>query len=222
MLSSRSRVIKAEEVKVVFAQERLTEAVAGAAPAESLADRAACEAEMEARYSQKIKAAEQESYARGVSEGIQKGIEIQKNENLKPLESLRNLMVELVEAKRAIIDGAEEQILQLSLAVAEKVIHLEVTTNREVILGVLKEAIRNIVDRENMKIHIHPDDFRYIMEINPDFIKSFDGMKNVVFEEDRSVGQGGALIETQFGEVDARLDQQYHEVKTAMASPVHR
>jgi flagellar assembly protein FliH len=72
-----------------------------------------------------------------------------------------------------------------------------------------------------MKIRLHPDDFRYIMEIKSDFIRSFDGIKNIVFEEDVSVGRGGALIETVCGEVDARLDQQYNEVKTAMLAP-HR
>lgn len=221
-MSSRCKVIKAEEVKVVAVPEKPAPVSPGADPACSAEEHASRAAEMEALYSQKIKAAEQESYARGVAEGIQKGIEIQKNENLKPVQSLLHLIVELSEAKKKIIESSEEQILQLSIAVAEKVIHQEVTTNREVILGVLKQAIKNIVDRENMKIHIHPDDFHYIMEINPDFIKSFDGVKNVVLEEDRSIGRGGALVETQFGEVDARLEQQYHEIKTALTAHVHQ
>jgi len=41
------------------------------------------------------------------------------------------------------------------------------------------------------------------------------------FCEDVSVGRGGALIETVCGEVDARLDQQYNEVKTSMLA-LHR
>jgi flagellar assembly protein FliH len=220
MQSARRKVIKAEEVKVVSAPEKAASESFGAAL--SAVERTALEAETESLYTEKIRAAEQESYARGVAEGIQKGTEIQKNENLKPLQSLANVIMELSEAKEKIIEGAEKQIIQLSLAVAEKIIRLEVTTNREVILGVLKEAIRNIVDRENMKIHVHPDDLRYIMEINPDFIKSFDGMKNVAFEEDRTVGQGGTLIETQFGEVDARIEQQYQEIKTTMTAHVRQ
>jgi len=123
------------------------------------------------------------------------------------------------ELKKNILDHAEEQIIQLSLAIAEKVIHHEVTTNREVIRNVLREAIKNIVDRENMKIRVHPHDFRYMMEIKSDFLQKFDGIRNIVFEEDETVLRGGAIIETLFGEVDARLDQQYHEIKTLMTSP---
>ncbi|MCX5836181.1 MAG: FliH/SctL family protein, partial [Deltaproteobacteria bacterium] len=56
------------------------------------------------------------------------------------------------------------------------------------------------------------------MEIKSDFLQHFDGIKNIVFEEDESVRRGGAIIETLFGEVDARLDQQYNEIKTVMVS----
>jgi flagellar assembly protein FliH len=218
---SNRKVIKAGEIKLLSKPERV-----GAVPpvvntAPSTDECAALKMELEASFAQKIQIAEREAHARGVSEGIKKGIEIQKNEHLKPLQVLNDLIKELSEVKKKMLEEAEEQIVELSLAVAEKVMHLEVTSNRDVIQGVLREAIKNIVDRENMKIRLHPDDFRYIMEIKSDFIRSFDGIKNIVFEEDVSVGRGGALIETVCGEVDARLDQQYNEVKTSMLA-LHR
>jgi flagellar assembly protein FliH len=222
MQSSHRKVIKAEEVKVIPAPEKGGKELPGGHPVPSARDHAVQEAELEASCAERIRVAEQEAHARGVSEGIQQGIEMQRNENLKPLQSLSRLILEIAETKKKALEGAEGQILQLALAMAEKVIQLEVTTNREVIQGVLREAIRNIVDRENMKIHLNPEDFRYIMEIKADFIKGFDGVKNIAFEEDASVDRGGALIETLFGEVDARLEQQFHEIKTAMMLPDRR
>jgi flagellar biosynthesis/type III secretory pathway protein FliH len=38
----------------------------------------------------------------------------------------------------------------------------------------------------------------------------------MVFEEDSSVKRGGAVVETMFGEVDARLENQLKEIKTAL------
>ena len=69
-----------------------------------------------------------------------------------------------------------------------------------------------------MKIRVHPQDFQYMMEIKSDFLQNFDGIKNIVFEKDESIQLGGATIETLFGEVDARLDQQFNEIKTLMTS----
>jgi len=69
-----------------------------------------------------------------------------------------------------------------------------------------------------MKIRLNPADFRQIMEIKEDFLQSVDGVKNVVFEEDGGIQQGGAVIETRFGEVDARLDRQIEELAASLAA----
>jgi flagellar assembly protein FliH len=55
-----------------------------------------------------------------------------------------------------------------------------------------------------------------MIEIKNDFLQSFDGIRNMTFAEDESIQRGGAIIETVCGEVDARLDQQYNEMKAAM------
>jgi flagellar assembly protein FliH len=169
-------------------------------------------------FAKKVKQAEQEFYDKGLSEGIRKGRELQSNDTLLSVQTMASIVKEISALKKSILENADEQIIQLSLAIAEKVIHLEVTTNREVIRNVLKEAIKNIGDRENMKIRVHPLDFHFMIEIKSDFLQNFDGIRNMVFEEDESIHRGGAIIETLFGEVDARLDQQYNEIKTLITS----
>jgi flagellar assembly protein FliH len=67
-----------------------------------------------------------------------------------------------------------------------------------------------------MKIRLNPRDFLHIMEVKHDFLQSIDGLKNVIFEEDSGIPPGGAVIETSFGEVDARLEQQLREIRIAM------
>jgi flagellar assembly protein FliH len=170
-------------------------------------------------YTKKLRVTEQESYEKGLSEGIRKGKELEKSQAFQTLQTMALIVKEMSMLKKNTLESLEEEIIQLSLSVAEKVIHVEVTTNREVIRGVLKEAINNIGDRENMKIRVHPQDFHYMMEIKNDFLKEFDGIRNVVFAEDESVQRGGAIIETVCGEVDARLGQQYNEIKVAMTAP---
>ena len=169
-------------------------------------------------YAKKIRSAEQQAHEKGLSEGIRQGRELQKKETLQSVQAVSALIDELSELKNSILEAAEEQILQLVLAIAEKVIHMEVKTNGEIIQNVLKAAMRNIVDRENMKVRVHPQDFQYMLEIKPDFLQSIDGIKNIVFEEDASILRGGAIIETMLGEVDARLDHQYNEIKSSMTT----
>lgn len=168
-------------------------------------------------FARKIRISEQVAYERGLSDGVRKGKELEKNETLQALEAMSAIVKEMSALKKSILENLEGEIVQLSLAIAERVIHVEATTNREVIRGVLKEAIKNIGDREDMKIRVHPQDFQFMIEIKNDFLQSFDGIRNMTFTEDESIQRGGAIIETVCGEVDARLDQQLNEMKTAMA-----
>lgn len=167
----------------------------------------------------KLQQTEQASYDRGLSDGIQKGRDIQKRETLEILQSMTRVIEEIAGLKKKMIEDVEGQIIGLALAVAEKVIQLEVTTNREIVRNVLREAIKSISDRENIKIRLHPQDFHYMVAIKSDFIQNFDGIRNIAFEEDESVQRGGAIIESLFGEIDARLEQQFSEIRKVMASP---
>jgi flagellar assembly protein FliH len=218
MSSSGRKVIKSEEVKFLQVPGGAASILSRDLGDPSLLSNGFDLGRVKDAIAKKVQLAEQESYERGLSEGIRKGRELQRNETLQTLQAMASIVKETAKLKKNILENEEQQIIQLSLAIAEKVIHLEVTTNREVIRGVLKEAIKNIGDRENMKIRVHPQDFHFMLEIKSDFLQGFDGIKNIVFEEDESIMRGGAIIETLCGEVDARLDQQYNEINTLMTS----
>jgi flagellar assembly protein FliH len=220
MKSSRRRVIKSAEVDYFSVPGGMVSRLggrqgdsaqpSGGTPASLSLER------IKEMFEKKALVVGQESYQKGLSEGIRKGRDLQQHETLQSLQAMSRIVAEMSDLKKKILENAEQQVIELSLAIAEKVLHLEVTTNREVVRNVLKEAIKNIVDRENMKIRVHPKDFHYMLEIKSDFLQNFDGIKNIVFAEDESVQRGGAIIETLFGEVDARLDQQFQEIKTVM------
>ena len=107
-------------------------------------------------------------------------------------------------------------MVRLSIAVAEKILQQEVSTRKEIILDVIKNALKNISETEGMKIRLNGQDFRYMMEVKKDFLQSFEGIRNIVFEEDSSIKRGGVVVETLFGEVDARLENQLKEIKSAL------
>lgn len=161
---------------------------------------------------QRLSKTQEEAYRKGFSEGA----ESQKKELLLTVESLAGLIRAVTALRKDIILKSEEQIVKLACGIAEKIINQEVATRRDIVLSVIKAALRNISDTDGMKIRINPQDFRYLMEMKKDFLQSFDGMRNIVFEEDIAIKKGGAVVETMFGEVDARLESQLREIKAAM------
>lgn len=164
------------------------------------------------RLRERIADTKKEAYEKGFSEGM----ESRKKEIAQILNAMAEVTRETAELKKRLCAEAEEQMLHLVFSIAEKVIHTEVSTNKNIVLEVLREAVKNVVDRDGMKIRLNPHDLRFIMEIKPDFLQEINGLKNATFEEDASIKPGGVLLETLSGEVDARLEQQLKEIKTAL------
>ena len=152
------------------------------------------------------------AYDRGFSEGTV----WQKKQNLLTLKALAEVLREAEALKRKLYAEAEEQMLDLVLAVAEKVVYEEVSANRKTILTLLREAVKSVMDREGMKICLNPSDYAFIKEMKPDFFLDLDGAKNIAFEADAAIQPGGAVLETNAGEVDARLEQRIKEIKAAL------
>ena len=165
---------------------------------------------------EKVKIAEKEAYDKGFLEGIREGINREKKELALTVESVAKLVRELKMLKEKLWESSEREMIDLAFLIAGKVIHTEVSTSKEVILTVLKDTIRNIQDKEGIKIRLNPADYNYITEAKPDFPGSFCNMKNISIEKDEEIGRGGAMIETRWGEVDARLDQQLNKIRESL------
>ena len=161
---------------------------------------------------ERLKKITDESYRKGFKEGM----ELQKKETLTAMEAIAVMTKQIPEIRKDIVEKSEQQIVKLAVAIAEKILNQEITTRKDIILDVLKGALKNVSETEGMKIRLNPLDFRYMMEVKKDFLQSFDGVRNIIFEEDTSIRKGGAVIETMFGEVDARLESQLKEIKTAL------
>jgi flagellar assembly protein FliH len=152
----------------------------------------------------------------GYKKGYKEGVEFQKKEVLPALDAIATMIKTIPVIRKDIVEKTEEQIVKLAIAIAEKILNQEVATKKDVVLGVLKNALKNISETDGMKVRLNPHDFRYMMEVKKDFLQSIDGVRNVIFEEDSAIKRGGAIVETMFGEVDARLENQLKEIKAAM------
>ncbi|MDR2861113.1 MAG: hypothetical protein LBV07_00975 [Syntrophobacterales bacterium] len=218
-MSSSKFLIKSSDVKLVKKKGSKKSSVSGdqfltAEELERQTEKTALEAKL--ALEKQIKKEQKKSFDQGLAEGIQEGIIRQKKEYAQTISAVVATMKELAELRQKIIEEAEQDILQLVFAVAEKVRAQEVQQNKTAVISVLKEAIRGITERDGMKVHLNPHDFQNITEIKEDLQTEMEGINDILFEEDPGVKPGGVIIETLFGEVDARLNQQLQEIKAGL------
>ncbi|HOD35798.1 MAG TPA: FliH/SctL family protein [Syntrophales bacterium] len=167
--------------------------------------------ELRAETEKRGRAAQGEAYERGFADGSAK----ERRELSEAIKTAVSLILELEYIRRETLERMEMRILDLAFAIAAKVIHEEPRANPEVVVRVLKAAIHNLTDRDGIRIHVNPKDHDYLVGINPEALKEVEGLRNAVFVKDEGIKRGGTLIETAFGEVDARLEEQLSEIGKA-------
>ena len=118
--------------------------------------------------------------------------------------------IEEVAALRSdIAERGERDLVKLAIEIAKKIVHREVTTDSEIALALARVTLSRLHNRAEAKVHLHPDDFAYVG-------KHADRLANgsaIELVEDRAVGRGGCLVETEMGDTDARIEQQFAEIE---------
>jgi flagellar assembly protein FliH len=152
---------------------------------------------------------EQEARERGLLEGRANA----SKEVGEAIEDLRErftiTLEELHELRSTLAARAERDLVRLALEIARKVVQREVTIDPEIALTLARVALSRIHNRASSTIHLNPDDFAFVNSQREHLQSS--GTIEIV--PDRSITRGGCLIETNMGDVDARIEQQFAEIE---------
>jgi flagellar assembly protein FliH len=124
-------------------------------------------------------------------------------------------MLERAQGKRAeILSEAEQDIIDLVLLISRKVIKVISENQRNVIISNVVQALRKIKTKGDVIIRVNMADVKLTTEHTNDFIKLVEGAKSIQVVEDSTVDSGGCIIETDFGEIDARISSQLAELES--------
>ncbi|MCL6518671.1 MAG: hypothetical protein K6T99_02455 [Armatimonadetes bacterium] len=115
----------------------------------------------------------------------------------------------------------EPELLKLAVEIAEKIIRHELAENNKYVLSTVKTALYQLRDRREIKIRVNPNDYELVRSHKDELICSFDGVHELEIIEDRRVDQGGCVIESANGELDARIATQLAEVERALMEAAH-
>ncbi|MDR0760111.1 MAG: flagellar assembly protein FliH [Treponema sp.] len=132
-------------------------------------------------------------------------------------------VLERVQNKRAeILEETEQQVIDLTLLIARKVIKVISESQRTVVISNVVQALRKLKARGNIQIRVNLIDVKLTTEHIKDFIKMVEGANDIQVMEDSTVEPGGCVIETDFGEINARISSQLAELedKILAISPI--
>jgi len=154
----------------------------------------------------------------GYTDGLKAGMELGKTEGREEgLTELRGALDRwltmgdaLTEAWRTRFEGLEEEIKDLSMAIAEKLVQAHLTAAPDSVIGVVREAMRHAAEAGQVTVIVNPRDAALVRDAKEDLGPILKGAGRFEIIEDEKVEQGACIVETKTQVIDAtrktRLD----------------
>ena len=155
----------------------------------------------------------EKAFQQGFAEGQQVGLKSGAQKVDPAINSLYQALVQLQNIRHEIHQEIEKEVVQLALAIAKKVVCHEAKTSRETIVCVAREALRRVENPAKIKIKLNPQDLQMINDTKSQLSQFLHNVDNIRFEAADSIQSGGCLIETDTGDIDARIEKQFQAIE---------
>jgi flagellar assembly protein FliH len=215
-MSSTSRVLRPEELSVVT-PVWWRDTTPAAAPLPPPKPKPAPVVKQESAAPVDRERIERDAHQRGFAEGQALGKDQALAEIQPVLDRLGRSLAELSSLRSQIRRDAEKDLLKLSIAVARRVLHRELTLDPESIEGLIKVALDKLQGRDLSRVRVHPDQEAAIRAS----IERFTSNK-VELIADTSLQSGDVLFETTHGDIDASIEAQLREIDRGFADKMRR
>ena len=169
--------------------------------------------EIEGETRRTVEAERQEVLTQGREEGRVEGYAEGKAEVDRLIERTQTVLERAQDKRGEIISETEREIIELVLLVSRKVVKVISDSQREIVVANVTEALKKVRDRGTIIIRVNLSDVKLVTDHTKEFIKLLEGVKTIQVQEDSSVDSGGCIIETDFGEIDARISSQLAEIE---------
>ncbi|AEF80963.1 flagellar assembly protein FliH [Leadbettera azotonutricia] len=214
------RIIKeAEEAAFKEVKRKTDEAQSLKRQAQDEADKIVAEANEKARQIETdsraaFEAERKEAEERGREAGRETGFSEGKAEVERLVQRTQTVLERAQDKRAEILAESEQEIIDLVLLITRKVVKVITENQRNVIISNVVQALRKVKGRGNIIIKVNMADVKLSTDHIKDFIAMVEGAKSIQVVEDSTVDQGGCIIETDFGEIDARISSQLAELET--------
>jgi flagellar assembly protein FliH len=170
-------------------------------------------AEIENEVRQTLEKKKKNARDSGREEGHEAGFAEGKAEVDRLIERTQTMLERAQDQRSKILKETEQEIVDLVLLISRKVIKVISENQRNIIVSNVLEALRKVRAKGDIIIRVNLADLQLATDHKQEFIKIMEGVKSIQIVEDSTVDSGGCIIETDFGEIDARISSQLTELE---------
>jgi flagellar assembly protein FliH len=153
------------------------------------------------------------AFQKGFTEGEKAGFEAG-TQRVDPLiNSFNQGLEQLKNIRREIHRKIEKEVAQLAVSIAKKIVCHAVNTTPAAVVWVAREALSRVENPGKIKVKLNPADLQFIQDTKSQLSHFIDNVESIRFEAEDSIRSGGCLIETDMGDIDARIETQLQAIE---------
>jgi Flagellar biosynthesis/type III secretory pathway protein len=179
------------------------------------------EEQVEAAALEKLKEIQEgaysEAYALGLEEGRKEAFQAVSGEIAQRMESLDQVLLTMKSLKKDLSAFNESHLIQLVFQMASRLAKMELSNNNDSMVDILRDAVGLAQDEEKITVRVSPAQFEFMEELKKETGRELEFVKKIAFEPSADVTDGGCIVETNYGEVDARTEQRVEQLWTALS-----
>ena len=164
----------------------------------------------------------QKAFDLGLEEGLKKALTEKTNDINHNLDELEKLMLKLINLKEEMAKQNESHLIQLVYEIARRIAFDHIEENPEVVISVIKNAIEIAQANEDITVLVSGTQVDFLEKMKLQTGREFEFLKKIKFQVSDQVTSGSCIIETNFGVVDARIEERVNKLWTELKQALPR
>jgi flagellar assembly protein FliH len=156
---------------------------------------------------------EKTAYENGFAQGEKAGMEIAERKIEVVMRRYAESILEISKLRSFLYMQVEREVVKLAIEVAKKIVHREIQADREIIETLVRVALSHVAEKSAVTMHLSPADYNYLLEHRAELSQT-EG-RDISLLADKSIERGGCLVQTECGDIDARIEEKFREVEHA-------
>ncbi len=158
-------------------------------------------------------AAYKEGYDLGLEEGTKRAYKEKSKEIKDKLADMDRLLVNVTKLKADLEVQNESHLIQLVYHMASRISLRQIEMDNQIVVDVMRQALSLAQDEENITVQVSDKQIEFIEDIKKNVgAREFEFLKKVTIASNPNIQPGGCIVETNYGEVDSRIEQRLHKL----------
>lgn len=155
----------------------------------------------------------EEASVRGFQAGHEQGLLQAEADFQQKRQEMQELLETAYQEKKRIIQQSESFLLSLSVKIAEKVIKGELKQHSGQLLSMVKQALKQVEENEDLIIQVAPEDYTIILPFIEELETYVGPDSELKLIPVPNFTKGGCMILTMSGSYDVTVSSQLEEIK---------